>query len=79
MKVLITVKISDEQLEKIKSLGYEIIRISESKIKNCEEVDDADILVTYNPFKRLDISKMKKEIHVEIEVLHLHWKNMVVS
>lgn len=36
MKVLITVKISDEQLEKIKSLGYEIIRISESKIKNCE-------------------------------------------
>lgn len=59
MKVLITVKISDEQLEKIKSLGYEIIRISESKIKNCEEVDDADILVTYNPFKRLDISKMK--------------------
>ena len=59
MKVLITVKISDEQLEKIKSLGYEIIRISESKIKNCEEVDGADILVTYNPFKRLDISKMK--------------------
>ena len=59
MKVLITVKISDEQLEKIKSLGYEIIRISASKIKNCEEVDDADILVTYNPFKRLDISKMK--------------------
>lgn len=59
MKVLITVKISDEQLEKIKSLGYEIIRISESKIKNYEEVDDADILVTYNPFKRLDISKMK--------------------
>ena len=59
MKVLITVKISDEQLEKIKSLGYEIIRISESKIKNCEEVDDADILVAYNPFKRLDISKMK--------------------
>ena len=59
MKVLITVKISDEQLEKIKSRGYEIIRISESKIKNCEEVDDADILVTYNPFKRLDISKMK--------------------
>lgn len=59
MKVLITVKISDEQLKKIKSLGYEIIRISESKIKNCEEVDDADILVTYNPFKRLDISKMK--------------------
>ena len=59
MKVLITVKISDEQLENIKSLGYEIIRISESKIKNCEEVDDADILVTYNPFKRLDISKMK--------------------
>ena len=60
MKVLITVKISDEQLEKIKSLGYEIIRYVNRKIKNCEEVDDADILVTYNPFKRLDISENEK-------------------
>ena len=55
MKVLITVKISDEQLEKIKSLGSEIIRISESKIKNCEEVDDAYIknekFKIYNAYK----------------------------
>ena len=51
MKVLITVKISDEQLEKIKSLGYEIIRISESKIKNCEEVDELkEILNAYSPY-----------------------------
>lgn len=59
MKVLINVKISDEQFKRIQSLGYEVLRISESKVKNSNEVDDADVLVAYNPFKTLDISKMK--------------------
>ena len=59
MKILITVKISDEQFEKIQNLGYDVVRISERKVQNCEETDDADILVAYNPFKTLDIAKMK--------------------
>ncbi len=59
MKVLITVKISDEQFERIQNLGYDVVRIPESKIQNSLETDDADILVAYNPFKTLDIAKMK--------------------
>ena len=59
MKILITVKISDEQFKKIQDLGYDVVRISESKVTNSSETDDADILVCYNPFKTLDIEKMK--------------------
>lgn len=59
MKVLITVKISEEQLKKIQELGYNVIKISENKVTNSLETDDADILVCYNPFKTLDIDKMK--------------------
>ena len=32
MKILITVKISDEQFKKIQDLGYDVVRISESKV-----------------------------------------------
>lgn len=59
MKILITVKISDEQFKKIHDLGYDVVRISESKVTNSSETDDVDILVCYNPFKTLDIEKMK--------------------
>ena len=59
MKILITVKISDEQFKKIQDLGYDVVRTSESKVTNSSETDDADILVCYNPFKTLDIEKMK--------------------
>ena len=48
MKILITVKISDEQFKKIQDLGYDVVRISESKVTNSSETDDADILVCYN-------------------------------
>ena len=64
MKILITVKISDEQFKKIQDLGYDVVRISESKVTNSSETDDADILVCYNPFKTLDIEKMKKAAHL---------------
>ena len=59
MKVLSTIKIREELFQKIKKLGYNIVFISENKIENSAETDDADILIAYNPFERLDISKMK--------------------
>ena len=59
MKVLFTVKVREEQFQKIRDLGYDVVFISEKSIQNSAETDDADILVAYNPFERLDISKMK--------------------
>lgn len=59
MKILFTVKVSEKQLQRVKDLGYDVVCISEKKVVNSVETDDADILVAYNPFKRLDISKMK--------------------
>ena len=66
MKILITVKISDEQFKKIQDLGYDVVRISESKVTNSSETDDADILVCYNPFKTLDIEKIEKSFRDEV-------------
>lgn len=59
MKVLFTVKQNENDLQKIKDLGYDVLYIPENKIYNTEQTDDADVLVTYNPFNSLDISKMK--------------------
>lgn len=59
MKILFTVRVSEKQLQRVKNLGYDVVCISEKKVENSVDTDDADILVAYNPFKRLDISKMK--------------------
>lgn len=59
MKILFNFRMKDEEFKKIEELGYEIICIPEVNIKNTEKTDDADILVCYNPFATLDISKMK--------------------
>ncbi|EOD01506.1 phosphoglycerate dehydrogenase [Caldisalinibacter kiritimatiensis] len=46
-------------MNKIKKLGYKLIYIHEKEITNCESIKDIDILVCYNPFNNLDISKLK--------------------
>ncbi|WP_286315669.1 phosphoglycerate dehydrogenase [Romboutsia ilealis] len=58
MKVLFTKDYGKEKFDKIKELGYEIIYCNENIVTNNEDVDSTDILVTYNPFKTLDINKM---------------------
>ena len=59
MKVLFTKNYGEEKFDKIRELGYETIYYNENVVTNNEEVDDIDVLVTYNPFKNLDINKMK--------------------
>lgn len=59
MKVLFNMKVKDEQFKRVKDLGYDIVCIPEKKLQNSAQTDDADILVAYNPFETLDISKMK--------------------
>lgn len=65
MKVLFTHNYGEEKFQKIKDLGYEISYYKENKIKNNEDTDSADVLVTYNPFKTLDISKIKNLKYIQ--------------
>ncbi|MBN2897407.1 MAG: dihydrofolate reductase [Clostridia bacterium] len=58
MKAIFTYDYGQAKLDAIRALGYEVMVVKESIIENGPEVDDAEILVCYNPFERLDISKM---------------------
>ena len=59
MKVLLTYDYGDEALEKIDSLGYDIILREEKGLTYSNELEDVEVLVCYNPFDTLDISQMK--------------------
>lgn len=60
MKILLTYDYGKENIKQIESLGYDVTYIAEREIENSELTDDAEILICYNPFKVLDISKMEK-------------------
>ena len=65
MKVLTTIKLSQEEREKLEELGYELIYRKEGDTKASDEVEyseelkDVEIMFCYNPFETLDISLMK--------------------
>nr|WP_312985111.1 phosphoglycerate dehydrogenase [Clostridioides sp.] len=65
MKVLFTVKYNDEKLNMVKDLGYDVIYKSEKIIENTEEINNADVLVTYDSFSRLDINQMKNLKYIQ--------------
>lgn len=46
-------------MDKIRGIGYDITIVNENTITNDYEIDDLEVLVCYNPFKRLDVTKMK--------------------
>lgn len=59
MKVVFTYNYGDEKIESVKKLGYDVQIISESREIDEELIKDAEILVCYNPFEKLDIDVMK--------------------
>lgn len=71
MKILFTLKFSEEEFSRIRDLGYEVVFYSEGnklildKITQ-EELDSFDILVTYDSFENLDISKMKNLKYIQL-------------
>lgn len=65
MKITCTSKFSHDQLQKIEQLGYEIKYYPENIIENDKYTNESEILVTYDPFKTLDISKMKKLKYIQ--------------
>ena len=60
MKVLFTYDYGQEKMNRIRQLGYEILYVHENEIEVNKTTEDADVLVCYNPFSRLDLRKMKQ-------------------
>lgn len=59
MKALFTYDYGKENMEAIIRLGYKIDVVRESEVAGYEGLADTEVLVCYNPFDHLDISKMK--------------------
>ena len=51
MKALITYNYGEENMQKIRELGYDIMYKSERDIEYQEEFADVDVLICYDPFK----------------------------
>ncbi|MEA1974604.1 MAG: NAD(P)-dependent oxidoreductase [Bacillota bacterium] len=60
MDILLTYNYGAEKIEAITNLGYNVILEHEKDLLYSERYKDVEILICYNPFKTLDISKMKK-------------------
>jgi phosphoglycerate dehydrogenase-like enzyme len=58
IKVLFTYNYGLGNMNRIKELGYEVVIVKENEVINSDEINDSDILVCYNPFESLDVSKM---------------------
>lgn len=59
MKVLMTFDFGIENMKKIRELGYEVMLQSEKQLCFSNDMIDVDVLVCYNPFNTLDISKLE--------------------
>ncbi|MBU3158913.1 phosphoglycerate dehydrogenase [Clostridium frigoris] len=60
IKVLFTYNYGGEKRKNIEALGYDLKVVSEENLTYSEELADIEVLVCYDPFKTLDIKKMKK-------------------
>ncbi|WP_025642511.1 phosphoglycerate dehydrogenase [Schnuerera ultunensis] len=58
MKALITFKYTDEEFKSLEDLGYDIIFKDERDISFSNDIKDADIMVCFDPFDKLDISML---------------------
>lgn len=65
MKVLFTKNYGEEKFNKVKELGYEVIYYPEKDVHNNEHTNECNVLVTYNPFNPLDISKLNKLRYIQ--------------
>ena len=59
MKALITEKFDEEKLNKLRSLGYDIIVEKEDDVKFSENIKDIEVLSCFAVFQSLDISLLK--------------------
>lgn len=60
IKALFTYDYGREKMESIRKLGYDLTIIHEKQVEFSEKIKNIEILVCYNPFNTLDISKLNK-------------------
>ncbi|MBP1743291.1 MAG: D-isomer specific 2-hydroxyacid dehydrogenase [Firmicutes bacterium] len=60
VKTLITYNFGEEKMEGLRKLGCDLIYIPEKEVAYSEELRDVEVIIGYDPFATLDISKMKK-------------------
>jgi phosphoglycerate dehydrogenase-like enzyme len=60
MDILVTYNYGIGKIKKITKLGYNVILEKEKDLIYSEKYKDVEILICYNPFTTLDISKMEK-------------------
>jgi phosphoglycerate dehydrogenase-like enzyme len=60
MKVLFTYGYGEEKMKAVTGLGYELLYVNEKEISYTDAISNIDALVCYNPFDKLDISKLKQ-------------------
>jgi phosphoglycerate dehydrogenase-like enzyme len=60
IKALFTYNYGGEKMKDIETFGYDIKVVKESDLIYSEDLADVEVLVCYDPFKTLEIEKMKK-------------------
>lgn len=60
IKTLITFDFGEERMKGLKDLGCELIFMSDRHAVYNDELADVEVVIGYNPFAGLDISKLKK-------------------
>jgi len=60
VKAVFTYNYGGEKIKDIEAFGYDIKVIKEQDIIYNEELEDVEVLICYDPFKTLEIEKMKK-------------------
>lgn len=58
MKALVTFKYKDEELQALKDLGYDIIFQDEREFQFSEDMEEAQVLVCFNPFDELNLEDL---------------------
>ena len=60
IKALFTYNYGGEKMKDIEAFGYDIKVVKEQDLIYSEDLEDVEVLICYDPFKTLDIEKMKK-------------------
>jgi len=60
IKALFTYNYGGEKRKEVEEFGYDIKMIPEQDLIYNEDIEDVEVLVCYDPFKTLDITRMKK-------------------
>jgi len=59
MKVLFTYNYGQACMDEIRALGCEVVYFDEKNIDEYKDIDDVEVLICYNPFKKIDLKDFK--------------------